>query len=333
MKPFYDFRMKRILLAIILGIGVLGFAQPSREKTKEIIKEQIVDKIKNYNPADLIPYSKDGKKWALMDVKSRKILTDFVLNEPSTFNSELNVSINVGERERVMSINTKYDISPFLVVCSMKSEILEVKETDELGFQVDEKGRMTAYNKDYKYISNPILYKGVYYAIVAYEKDERSDFGGVKVLINQKGKERKGFRFREVGDTYYKDKKTGENVFYVEDFNGKKGFVTISRKRKLYGELMNSIDPSDVLGYSVQKDGESTDEIKKSGVVDITTQEWVIKPQEKYKIYDIVYTSLEEINFLTVRDRNKATVYFLAIDQSGQHFVLDINGNPILPRE
>ena len=333
MKPFYDFRMKRILLAIILGIGVLGFAQPSREKTKEIIKEQIVDKIKNYNPADLIPYSKDGKKWALMDVKSRKILTDFMLNEPSTFNSELNVSINVGERERVMSINTKYDISPFLVVCSMKSEILEVKETDELGFQVDEKGRMTAYNKDYKYISNPILYKGVYYAIVAYEKDERSDFGGVKVLINQKGKERKGFRFREVGDTYYKDKKTGENVFYVEDFNGKKGFVTISRKRKLYGELMNSIDPSDVLGYSVQKDGESTDEIKKSGVVDITTQEWVIKPQEKYKIYDIVYTSLEEINFLTVRDRNKATVYFLATDQSGQHFVLDIKGNPILPKE
>ena len=333
MKPFYDFRMKRILLAIILGIGVLGFAQPSREKTKEIIKEQIVDKIKNYNPADLIPYSKDGKKWALMDVKSRKILTDFMLNEPSTFNSELNVSINVGERERVMSINTKYDISPFLVVCSMKSEILEVKETDELGFQVDEKGRMTAYNKDYKYISNPILYKGVYYAIVAYEKDERSDFGGVKVLINQKGKERKGFRFREVGDTYYKDKKTGENVFYVEYFNGKKGFVTISRKRKLYGELMNSIDPSDVLGYSVQKDGESTDEIKKSGVVDITTQEWVIKPQEKYKIYDIVYTSLEEINFLTVRDRNKATVYFLATDKSGQHFVLDINGKPILPKE
>ena len=67
--------------------------------------------------------------------------------------------------------------------------------------------------------------------------------------------------------------------------------------------------------------------------MDITTQEWVIKPQEKYKIYDIVYTSLEEINFLTARDRNKATVYFLAIDQSGQRFVLDINGNPILPKE
>ena len=52
MKPFYDFRMKRILLAIMLGIGVLGFAQGSREKTKEIIKKLIVDKIKNYKLTD-----------------------------------------------------------------------------------------------------------------------------------------------------------------------------------------------------------------------------------------------------------------------------------------
>ena len=91
--------MKRILLAVMLGIGILSFAQDSEEKIKGMIKEQIVDKIKNYKHTDLVPYSKDGKKWALMDVKSRKILTDFILNEPSTFNSELNVNINVGERK------------------------------------------------------------------------------------------------------------------------------------------------------------------------------------------------------------------------------------------
>ena len=317
--------MKRILLAVMLGIGVLGFAQPSREKTKEIIKEQIVDKIKGYKPTDLVPYSKDGKKWALMDVKSRKILTDFILNEPSIFNPELNVNINLGERERVMSINTKYDISPFLVVCSMKSEILEVKETDELGFQVDEQGKMTAYNKDYKYISNPILYKGEYYIIVT-KKDKTN------ILINQKGVEQEDFRFRVMVDTNYKDKKTGKNVFYVEDFKGKKGFVTMSRKKKLYGELMNNIEYS-FFGYNIQNDSENIKKIKKSGVVDITTQKWIIKPQEKYKIYDIIYTSSEEINIETSEDRNKATVYFLATDQSGQRFVLDIKGNPILPKE
>ena len=325
--------MKRVLLAVMLGTSLLGFAQSSREKTKEIIKEQIVDKIKNYKLTDLVPYSKDGKKWALMDVKSRKILTDFILNEPSTFNSELNVNINVGERKEEMTIYANYDISPLLAVCYVsKRGVLDVKEIKKLGFQVDEYGRMLARNKEYKYISNPILYKGAYYAIVIYEKNERSDFGRVKALINQKGKEREGFRFREMDDTYYKDKESGENVFYVEDFEGKKGFLTISGKKKLYGELMNSIEPSAVLGYSVQKDGESTDEIKKSGVIDLTTQEWLIKPQEKYKIYDIIYTSSEELKKSDVTNRNKATIYFLAIDQSGQRFVLDIKGNPILPK-
>ena len=322
--------MKRILLAVMLGIGVLGFAQSE----EEIVQKYIIDKIKGYKPTDLVPYSKDGKKWALMDVKSRKILTDFILNEPSTFNSELNVNINVGERKEEMTIYADYYISSLLAVCYVsKRGVLDVKEMDELGFQVDEQGRMTAYNKDYEYISNPILYKGIYYAIVAYEKDEWSDFGRVKVLINQKGKERKGFRFREMDDTYYKDKKTGENVFYVEDFKGKKGFLTISGKKKLYGELMNGIEPSAVLGYSVQKDGENTNEIKKSGVVDITTQEWLIKPQEKYKIYRIFYTSSERIMEENDKNRHKATMYFLATDQSGQHFVLDIKGNPILPKE
>ena len=322
--------MKRVLLAMMLGIGALGFAQSE----KEIVQKYIIDKIKGYKPTDLVPYSKDGKKWALMDVKSRKILTDFILNEPSTFNSELNVNINVGERKEEMTIYADYYISSLLAVCYVsKRGVLDVKEMDELGFQVDEQGRMTAYNKDYEYISNPILYKGIYYAIVAYEKDEWSDFGRVKVLINQKGKERKGFRFREMDDTYYKDKKTGENVFYVEDFKGKKGFLTISGKKKLYGELMNGIEPSAVLGYSVQKDGENTNEIKKSGVVDLVTQKWLIKPQEKYKIYRILYTSSEEIDDEKIENRNKATIYFLATDQSGQCFVLDIKGNPILPRE
>ena len=322
--------MKRILLAVMLSIGALGFAQ----SVEEVVKEQIVNKIKGYKLTDLVPYSKDGKKWALMDVKSRKILTDFVLNEPSTFNSELNVNINVGERKEEMTIYANYDISPLLAVCYVSRRgVLDVKEIKGLGFQIDEYGRMLARNKEYKYISNPILYKGAYYAIVTYEKNERSDFGRVKALVNQKGKERKGFRFREMDDTYYKDKESGETILYVEDFEGKKGFLTISGKKKLYGELMNSIEPSAVLGYSVQKDGENTNEIKKSGVVDITTQEWLIKPQEKYKIYGMRYTSSERIMEENDENRHKATVYFLATDQSGQRFVLDINGKPILPKE
>ena len=316
--------MKRILLAVMLSIGVLGFAQNSEEKIKGMIKEQIVDKIKNYKLTDLVPYSKDGKKWALMDVKSRKILTDFVLSWPSTFNPEFMADIDIGKSNYGMVINTNYDILPLVIACSIP-EWFDVKETDELGFQVDEQGRMTAYNKDYKYISNPILYKGEYYIIII-KKDKTN------VLINQKGVEQEGFRFREMDDTYYKDKESGETIFYVEDFDGKKGLVSISGKKKLYGELLQEVY-SGVLGYSAQKDNENIKKIKKSGVVDLMTQEWLIKPQEKYKIYDIIYTSSEELKKDDETDRNKVTVYFLATDKSGQHFVLDIKGNPILPKE
>ena len=314
--------MKRILLAVMLGIGVLGFAQSE----KEIVQKYIIDKIKNYKPTDLVPYSKDGKKWALMDVKSRKILTDFVMRSPSTFNPEFIADINIGKWVYGMMINTNYDILPLVTYCPMpEREWFDVEKTDELGFQVDEQGRMTAYNKDYEYISKPILYKGEYYIIII-KKDKTN------VLINQKGEEKEGFHFKEILDIYYKDRETGENVFYVEDLEGKRGLVTISGKKKLYGELLQEVY-SGVLGYSAQKDNENIKKIKKSGVVDLVTQKWLIKPQEKYKIYRIIYTSSEEIDDRKIENRNKATIYFLATDQSGQHFVLDIKGNPILPKE
>ena len=87
-------------------------------------------------------------------------------------------------------------------------------------------------------------------------------------------------------------------------------------------------DANTSLEYSIQKDGKNIDEIKKSGVVDLVTQKWLIKPQKKYKIYDIKYVAPEKTT-----DRAASIIYFLATDQSGQHFVLDIKGNPILPKE
>ena len=98
--------MKRILLAVMLGIGALGFAQSN----KEIVQKYIVDRIKNYNPTDLVPYSKDGKKWALMDVKSRKILTDFILFWPSTFSPKFHFAMEAEKRIISMELASDYAI-------------------------------------------------------------------------------------------------------------------------------------------------------------------------------------------------------------------------------
>ena len=317
--------MKRILLAVMLGIGALGFAQSD----KEIVQKYIIDKIKGYKPTDLVPYSKDGEDWALMDVKSRKILTDFVLLRDDTFNPDFYASISVGKNKNShVVISSDYIISELKVVPGSGGSYRREApiEKDMLGFQVDEQGRMTAYNKDYEYISSPIMYKGEYYAIISSKEKEG------RMLINQKGEEQEGFHFKYFIKTDYEDKESGETIFYVEDFEGKKGFLTISGKKKLYGELMNDGWYGGRLGYSVQKDRGDLNEVKKTGVIDLTTQEWLIKPQEKYKIYDIIYTSSEELKKIDETDRSKVTIYFLATDQSGQHFVLDIKGNPILPK-
>ena len=316
--------MKRILLAVMLSIGVWGFAQ----NIEKIIKEQIVDKIKGYKPTDLVPYSKDGKKWALMDVKSRKILTDFVLNYSDTFDPEFYVNIDINGLEEEMKISSDYMIRPIMremILVPYKAS-KGVESMEEPGFQMDEKGEMTKLNFKYRSFSNPILYKGEYYAVVKQEEK--------KILINQKGEELKEFHFESMEELHYKDKESGGSILYLKDFDGKKGFMTILGKKKLYGEIMNDFTIFNlVLGYSVQKDSEDLNEVKKSGVIDLTTQEWLIKPQEKYKIYRVKYTSTEEIDEKNIQNRNKVTIYFLAKDQSGQRFVLDINGKPILPKK
>ena len=316
--------MKRILLAVMLSIGALGFAQ-SKE---EIVQKYIIDKIKGYKPTDLVPYSKDGKKWALMDVKSRKVLTDFVLNEARTFIPKFYVYIDINGLQEEMEISSDYTISPIIESPPYAKGMELLMKTNELGFKVDQNGKIISHHSSYYDISEPILYKGVYYVITSFSKRKG------RMLINEKGEEQKGFYFKEISNIGYKDEKTNEAVFYVEDFDGKKGFVTISGKKKLYGELMNDFTIyNSVLGYSVQKDDYYYGQIKKSGVIDLVTQEWLIKPQEKYKIYRILYTSSEEIDDEKIENRNKATIYFLATDQSGQRFVLDIKGNPILPKE
>ena len=268
-----------------------------------------------------------------MDVKSRKILTDFVLGSPNTFNPDIYVKLYGESGVKSEIIYSDYRLESEVGSIYSPAAVQTVNPNNP-AFQVQEKRKIKVDKTKYKNTSEPMLHKEEYYA-VATKKDNS------RVIINERGEEQEGLHFRDMKDTYfYKDKDTGEKIFYVEGFDGKKGFVTISGKKKLYGELMN--EPKfyvigegyhSAFGYSLQKDNDDIKKIKKSGIVDLTTQEWLIKPQERYKIYGIRYASSERIMEDNDENRHKATVYFLATDQSGQHFVLDINGNPILPKK
>lgn len=310
---------------IALAIGLLTSVGVSAQDCTEKAQKLIIDKIKNYNPTDLVPYSEDGDKWALVDAKSKKRITDFILDLPRTFSPNFE---NFSERCEV-NINPDYSFT------SKKESITETKIMvpntinlaikKDLGFDVNEKGQLTAYFKAYDYIYDPIQYNGKYYAILKKE--------GEDVLIDQKGVEQEAFRFKEMFSINHKN--NGEEVFYVEDKQGKKGFITLSGRKILYGELISPAYNSN-LGYSIQKNGQSyiNSSITTSGVLDLTTQTWLIKPQKEYKIYEVLYATTEEIEKRKAEHRDKAQIFFLAIDKEGKkHFVLDKKGKPILPKK
>lgn len=314
---------------IALAIGLLTSVGVSAQDCTEKAQKLIIDKIKNYNPTDLVPYSEDGKKWAFIDIKSKKRITDFVLDYPETFSPRIITSFSECE----ISIGSDYS----LMLRETRNYTAEGRgyiskaTKEDLGFDVNEKGEITAYSKTYKRrehdswnISNPILYNGKYYAIVHKEDED--------ILIDQKGVEQDAFRFKEMKSVEYKN--NGEELFYVEDKQGKKGFITLSGRKILYGKLISSIY-NDNLEYSIQEDGNNQlNKITTSGVLDLTTQTWLIKPQKEYKIYRVLYATTEEIEKRKAENRDKAQVFFLTTDKKGKkHFVLDKNGNPILPKK
>ncbi len=247
--------MKRILLAVMLGISALGIAQS--KKQRKIAQKYIIDKIRDYNSRDLVPYSKDGKKWALMDVKSRKILTDYVLSSPRTFDPTLYSYVDINGRQEYIRISLDYRVEREPVAIDPPAAVQTV-DPNNPAFQVEEKRKIKVDKTKYKYAFEPILHKEEYYAVASKKDNSRA-------LINEKGEELEGFHFEMMEEIiHYKDKESGETIFYVEGFDGKKGLVTISGKKKLYGELLQDVY-NGILGYIVQKDGESTDEIKKIG--------------------------------------------------------------------
>lgn len=327
--------MKKISFLLICAIATNTYAQNT--VCVDFVQIELIDKIKNYPPTELVPYSADGSNWSLMDVKSKKILTKPIIEWNAVFNPILNIFT---KNNCDVTIHSDYSFYATPIELRMEQAALLPESTsiatlEDEGFEVDENGQMTAYSKKYKKdswdswnISKAIKHNTKYYAIL-YKQD-------YQVLINQKGEEQKDFIFKELKITPYKHK--NDALLYVNDFKDKHGFITLSGKKILYNKLMKSpFWHNENFGYSLQHNGQSgsgytLDSITRSGVLDLTTQKWLIEPQEQYKIYNIIYTSSEKIDDENPKDREKSNIYFLVYeDKNGERFVLDINGKPIKP--
>ncbi|HUH25283.1 MAG TPA: hypothetical protein VLY87_01525 [Flavobacterium sp.] len=318
--------MKKLSVLLLSVLAINTYAQNTN--CTEFVQTEFINKIKHYQPTKLLPYSIDGNKWSLMDLDSKKIVIDSLFESSYSFTPNLHFFANSCEIVIFNDYSFKSKMSEITIMNMPEPKSLLT--TDALGFSVDENGKMTSYSKTYKKdswdswnISKAIKHHNEYFAIVHKQNED--------VLINQKGEEQENFRFKTMKITPYKYK--SEILLYVNDFKDKHGFITLSGKKILYGKLMRDIFYSNsLLGYSVQHNGnDDRDKITKSGVLDLTTQKWLIKPQKKYKIYSMIYTSSEKIEETEPKNRNKANVYFLATEND-EYFVIDINGKVIKPK-
>ncbi|ATA89364.1 hypothetical protein CAPN002_08040 [Capnocytophaga stomatis] len=343
-------RMKKAIFTLTILFSVLeGFAQFSN--IENTIKDEIVGKIKGYNPINLVPYSLNGKDWGLMDVVSKEKITKPIMESPNTFQPHLEFSLKnhkvIIYKDYTFSVEKakkKNNPTRILSETYTSRDILPVSvkqhiSMDSLGFKVELSGGalaiITEYSKKYKRHQRdednidmiPIPHGNLYYTVLHQENKD--------VVIDQNGKELEGFSFKRAKNkTFFHQKvkfwelEHPETFLYVEDFDNKKGLITLSGQKVLFGELLSEPFYDDVLfQYHVQSDKEL------SGIVDFSTRGWVVAPQRKYRIHSILHTSSREVfgkglDSVDYRNKDFVNIYFL-VSEGNKYFVLDTNANPI----
>ena len=284
---------KPTYIIIFYFLAQLSFSQA--DKCTPILQKDFVAKIQGYNPMDLVPYNvvNDGweEKWGLMDKKSKKKLTAPLMNYAATFNP---------------------DVTFFYEECDVRisnSYQLYVKD-------------LMIYSEDYDDSADPKI------QLLDSTNAVVKNPNGLPIVINTKGESQLEPKYKQLRHTSYQKNK--EDLLYVEDVTGNKGFITMSGTKVLYGELLKyPFYSNDIFGYSIQHDGIRgsgvyRDSITKSGVLDLTKMEWHIKPVQHLKIVDMVYTSNKSITSAP-ENRHLANIYFVILNRKFQYLVDEKN--------
>lgn len=231
--------LKIAFLVVFMNFSAKGQNDIQTEKECKEFITSILDKIKDYKPTNLVPYSPNGWQWHLIDAVSKKVVTQSLSTRSiNTFKPYFHLSVSQN------CSATIYKNYTFECWCIQPDEVVTIgvgtqeknssKATlERLGFQVDKNGKMVAFSKSYaddldaedilkgifvkKYISEPFMYKGKYYAVLPKE--------GKEVIIDEQGNELENFTFEFIFPTQFQHK--GEKLFYVKDFDGKIGLIYV----------------------------------------------------------------------------------------------------------
>ena len=137
-----------------------------------------------------------------------------------------------------------------------------------------------------------------------------------------------------------------DNIWFkYKNIKGEEGFINMNGEKKLINSIISNsrsktngsfsfIDTENSVninyyGYSI----ESNDELY--GVLDLTTMNWLIKPQKIFKIDEINYATDKDLNEkYNLEDRTKLKFYFLVRDEKNQtSYYTDYKLKKYLPKK
>jgi hypothetical protein len=300
------------------------------DKEKNVIARKF-SKIKRRDPQTLIPFSKN-KLWGYLDKNTREVVVSPEFAELG-FMSDCTYARY--KDETALKISARGEVLEIIPRQRRRTDMEIAVEADDhvgpkavsgangfKGFTLDKKNRITTFSDIYEYdcrvcdkIWGPYMINGKWYATVSKEKHwGLIDMeGNVHPIID--------FQFK---DLYYV---ADPHWFYYEKHDGERGFMNEKGEVKLKNELINSFYPLSIktLHLVGQSDG------KQSGVINMETMEWELRPQRLPVVQIAVTTKGECIRYQHRMERNQiADVYFLVRDDSYLVY-MDKTGNVFKP--
>lgn len=197
---------------------------------------------------------------------------------------------------------------------------IEEVKTEIKTIYVEEKPKKaTPNNKNFEYVDIITHNENTY--VLARKLSKENPMMGI---VNAKDKPLPSFEFEYEAieqNTYAKDdiwfltKKKGEEYSHFTSISGdtKTLFIKEIKKKRL--------------GYAIAESINNT-----IGVIDLTTMQWVIKPQKQLHFVDFRHTSKEEIDTQNIENRTKAMLYILVYQDDCQYFI-DLKGKKYIPEK
>ncbi|MDR1761309.1 MAG: hypothetical protein LBR55_02550 [Bacteroidales bacterium] len=300
--------MRKIIVLLVISFWAISL----QAQECDSLARHIVGNIKNYSPDDLLPYyDKELKEWGLMS-KRGKILTLPIADYPNDITFSPNFNLRLWNKWCEISING----SDYSYKTDNPEDIVGVaadpKNSNLTGFKTyTNSNQIREYSSHYNQIGYQTFLHNEKRHTTA-QLVETKKYG----IIDQDGNTLSNFDFKYKSLSLvlnYKD--TTQLWFYFEDEEGKRGFVNIEGKTKLYGQLLSSVDT--YYTHSVQKSEE------KFGIIDLRTLKWAIKPQKKFTI---------ENRIIEIGQNNENFTYYAVVSNGDEKFLIDMRKKVYKPK-